>query len=141
MIIPFDLGGLFGPGSSEVENAQVLKTLMECLIGIDIAHLRFHPQTPLLTDPRFGVRYARTKEWLTIPQLAVYGIGDCKSLAAMRCAERRVRKQVAQPVFRFRKNASGGTDYHILVQTGANEFQDPSKECGMGGSEWAHFQK
>ncbi len=141
MIIPFDMGRLFTGNSNPVENARVLKALMECLIAIDAAHLEFHPKTPRLTDPAFGVRYARTNEWLTIPQLAVYGIGDCKSLAAMRVAELRARGKAAQPVFRFRKNRTGGTDYHILVQTGVNAFQDPSKECGMGANEWAHFQR
>lgn len=139
MLISYHLPTLFIPGSSPVENAEVLQALEEALIAIDMIHMRHHPQTPELIDPRFGVRYGRTEEWQTIPALYLAGYGDCKSLTAMRCAQLRVKGKVAKPVFRFRANNRGGTDYHILVQTGVNTFQDPSKECGMTDNEWAHF--
>ena len=29
--------------------------------------------------------------------------------------------------------------YHILVQTGMNEYEDPSKVCGMTDNEWAYM--
>lgn len=141
MLISFHLPTLFVPGSSPVENAKALQALLECLIAIDAAHLVEHPKTPKLYDPKYGVRYGRTDEWMTIPSMYLAGKADCKSLTAMRIAELRREGKIAKPVFRFRKNQSGGTDYHILVQDGAGSFEDPSKILGMGQSEWAHFQR
>jgi hypothetical protein len=142
VLISYHLPTLFRPGSSPVENAEVLQVLEEALIAIDIIHMRHHPETPELIDPRFGVRYGRTDEWQTIPALFLAGYGDCKSLTAMRVAQHRVKgNKWARPVFRFRRNSSGGTDYHILVQIGVNKFEDPSKECGMTDNEWAHFSR
>ena len=142
MIIPFSFPTHFGPDSDPAENAEILRALVESLITYDLIYLKYHPNTPLLTSPEFGVRYARTKDWLDIPGLFVRHYGDCKSLAAMRVAEIRFRSngtRVAKPVFRFQYNRTGGIDYHILVQVGINEFQDPSKECGMGANEWSYF--
>jgi len=141
VLISYHLPNLFIPGSSPEENARVLKVLLECLVAIDRIHLQEHPETPLLMDPRFGVHYGRTDEWMTIPSLYLAGYGDCKSLAAMRIAELRHQGKVAKPEFRFRQNTRGGTDYHILVRVGLNHVQDPSKECGMESDEWAHFDK
>jgi hypothetical protein len=139
VLISYHLPTLFVHGSSPVENAEALQVLLEALIAIDMIHLIHHPQTPKLADPAFGVVYGRTEEWMSIPSLWLNTFGDCKSLTAMRIAELRRAGKVAKPVFRFRKNKRGGTDYHILVQVGVNAFQDPSKECGMKDSEWAYF--
>lgn len=139
MLISYHLPTLFILGSSPVENAQVLEKMVELLIDIDLIHLKHHPQTPLLASADFGVVYGRTVEWMSIPSMYLAGYADCKSLASMRIAEIRNKGRVARPVFRFRQNDRGGTDYHILVQTAVNSFQDPSKELGMGQDEWAHM--
>jgi hypothetical protein len=64
--------------------------------------------------------------------------GDCKSLAATRIAELRDAGKKADMAFRF-KPGSNGTMYHILVQTSAGGFEDPSKVCGMPEDEWSQF--
>lgn len=139
MLISYHLPTVFVPGSSPVENAEVLKQLVENLINIDMIHMRHHPKTPELRSKDFGVVYGRSDEWMSIPSLWINGFGDCKSLTAMRVAQLRCKGRVAKPVFRFRANARGGTDYHILVQTAINTFEDPSKECGMRDEDpWAH---
>jgi hypothetical protein len=122
-----------------VENAECLEALLEALIAIDFSYLTHHPKTPLLVSPAFGVQYGRTDDWLTIPAMKLRGFADCKSLSAMRIAEKRIRGLPAKPVFRFRDNNRGGTDYHILVQT-SKGFEDPSKECGMLANEWSYFK-
>jgi hypothetical protein len=139
VLISYHLPTLFIPGSSPVENAEVLKVLEEMLISIDLIHMQHYPKTPDLIDPRLGIVYGRTEEWQSIPSLILQGYGDCKSLTAMRVAQHRFKGRVAKPNFRFRANNRGGTDYHILVQIGVNKFEDPSKECGMTDNEWAHF--
>lgn len=137
--IAFQLPHVFFPGSSPEENARVLSTLVECLIGIDREYLRLRPKTPKLYDGR--VVYERTEDWLPIPTLLYQGYGDCKSLAAMRVAELRQAGKTAMPSFRFRENPGRGVMYHVLVQTGVNKFEDPSKVCGMTDSEWSHFSR
>lgn len=114
---------------------------MEALISINLVYLELHPETPKLTSSAFGVVYGRTNDWLSIPALYARRFGDCKSLTAMRVAEHRIRGKNANPVFRSRKNETGGTDFHILVQIGVDSFEDPSKECGMGANEWAYFSR
>ena len=134
MKICYNLDHVFGSGSSDVENAYVLRALLDCLIEIDLAFLRFH-EVPRLY--RSGVRYGRTKLWEPIPEMYERRFGDCKSLSAALCAEYRVRGIQAFPVFRFIKNDIGGHDYHILVElpmrngiTG-KRFEDPSRKLGM----------
>ncbi len=52
----------------------------------------------------------------------------------------------ATPVFRFAVNASGGNDFHILVQVVRKRFlrneiffTDPSRKLGMGKNECSRF--
>lgn len=137
MQITFNLPHVFRPGSNPTENAYVLRVLLECLIELNRTYLQFRPQTPELYES--GVRYDRTTWWETIPALYGRQKGDCKSLTAALIAQYREQGIEANPVFRFRKNPHGGTDYHILVQT-ANGFEDPSKVLGMGQNENAWFR-
>lgn len=139
-ILPFNMTGLFSAGSSPDQNADALRVMLEALVAIDSIYLRYHPNTPLLASPEFGVVYGRTNDWLNIPAMKERGHADCKSLTAMRVAQHRRAGRVAMPVFRFRQNRFGGTDYHILVQTGVNRFEDPSKELGMCDNEWSYFK-
>lgn len=137
MQIEFNLPHVFRSGSDQTENAIVLRALLECLIDINRAYLRIRPETPILYNS--GVRYGRTTWWECIPALYSRGLGDCKSLTAALVAEYIEKGIPAKPVFRFRQNEYGGTDYHILVQT-RQGFEDPSKVLGMGQDENAWFR-
>ena len=118
-----------------MDNAYALRILLDCLVALNRAYLRTHAVPTLY---RSGVRYGRTVEWDPIPALYQRGYGDCKSLAAAYIAELRGRGETADPVFRWVKNAEGGTDFHILVHT-FRGFEDPSKVLGMGADENARF--
>lgn len=137
MLISINLPHVFAPGSSPRENADALRELLECLIGLNIAFLRCHKVRPLYKS---GVFYKRTEVWDTIPGLYQRGYGDCKSLSAALIAQLRFAGALAEPNFRFVQNSSGGTDYHILVQTSTG-FEDPSKVLGMLKDENFYFTR
>jgi hypothetical protein len=128
MIISFSLPLVFAPNSNTEENAKVLRVLLESLIAIDKIHLTFHGSPRLYSS---GVRYRLIDEWLDIPSLLMLGYGDCKSLVAYLCAERRLAGQVCNPVFRWINDRKTGLAYHVLCQT-RDGFEDPSKVLGMG---------
>lgn len=142
--ITFSMPHVFnGPASpadvelAHVDNACALRVLLDCLIGLNLAYLRFHKCKPLY---QAGVRYDRTQVWECIPALYRRSYGDCKSLAAALIAQYRFHGIQAEPVFRWINNQDGGTDYHILVQTQSG-FEDPSKVLGMGKDECAKFYR
>lgn len=128
MQICFNNSWVFNPSASRVDNANVLEAYLEALIVANLVYLRANPQTPLLYNS--GVRYARTVEWDSIPDLYARGVGDCKSLSAARVAELRARGAKAKPVFRFIVKPNGGRDFHILVLT-SQGWDDPSRKLGM----------
>lgn len=139
MEIPFNLTYVFGPDSNPVDNAYALRILLNCLIELNLAYLRFHPAPKLYES---GVVYGRTKEWEPIPTLYRRGYGDCKSLTAAKIAEN-IRDGIdCLPVFRFAKevpdDSQSATLYHILIQQGSS-MKDPSKVLGMGKDENAKF--
>ena len=136
--VAIQLPHVFLPGSSPEENADVLRTLVEALVAIDRIYLRARRDRQLPTLYQAGVRYARTEDWLPTPVLYWQRYGDCKSLAAARIAELRESGKVAKPAFRFLPRPDG-VMYHILVQTSAGGFEDPSKICGMPEDEWSQF--
>lgn len=130
MIIPFELSHEFSPDSTPEENAFALKVLLNALVLLDIGWLRNNPDVPPLYAS--GVRYERTRNWLTTETMYRMGYGDCKSLAASLIAERYVNDGVeCRPVFRDLRRVDGLLDFHILVQTPEGDFEDPSKVCGM----------
>lgn len=136
MQISFNLSSVFSHGSSPVENAEVLRALLECLIAINIAYLEEHPKTIKLYDTR--VVYGRTDDWDSLPDLYTRGYGDCKTLTAVRCAELRLAGSYANPTFRFQEFPEGMM-YHILIETGPDTYEDPSKVKGMNQDENAYF--
>jgi len=133
--ICFNFEHVFNSQSTDVENAIVLKALLDCLITVNIAYLKRNRVSRLYSA---GVRYGRTKKWYPIPELYSRGIGDCKSLTGALVAEYRMQGVQAKPVFRFYPNNEGGNDFHILVmvpgQNGYDRklFEDPSRKLGMG---------
>lgn len=140
MQITFSLPHVFHPSASQAENAEVLRVMLESLIAVNRVYLRSHSVPSLY---RSGVVYGRTATWDSIPALYHRGSGDCKSLSAARIAELREQGKKAAPVFRFVTRSNGHRDFHILVQKGLNDgpelWEDPSKVCGMGRDENAHF--
>jgi Transglutaminase-like superfamily len=138
-IIPFDMGHVFEPESSKLENALALRRLLDCLTGVNEDYLSRHTVPPLYQS---GVRYRRFEAWLPIPALYERGYGDCKSLACALVAQYRQAGIPCETVFRWRINdAPAGhswTLFHILVQT-AGGFEDPSKVLGMGANENAQY--
>ncbi len=130
MEITFVLSHEFSQGSTPEENAYALKVLLGTLIYLDIGYLRNNPGVPPLYAS--GVRYQRTRNWLTTETMYRHRFGDCKSLAASLIAERWIRDGVkCRPVFRDLRRIDGLLDFHILVQTPEGDFEDPSKVCGM----------
>lgn len=127
MQVIFRLPHLYHQGSNPDENAIVLRALLECLVGVNLAFLKYHSVPGLYQS---GVVYRRTVEWDSIPALYSRGYGDCKSLSAALIAEYRRKGIEATPVFRWVTNPQGDRDFHILVQT-LKGYEDPSRKLGM----------
>jgi hypothetical protein len=139
MEITFNLPHVFNPKASSVDNAHVLRALLDCMIQINIAFLQAHTIKDLYSS---GVRYGRTRLWEPIPALYLRKAGDCKSLATAKIAELRLAGIACEPVFRWikPKGYEGATDFHILVQT-RSKYLDPSKRLGMGKNENEKFHQ
>ena len=138
MNVPFNLAAVFNADTSMVSNARVLRALLEVLIAADEEYLRTHAAPRLYAS---NVRYGRTNEWESIPDVIARGYGDCKSLSAWLVAERRVRdKKPADVTFRWLRNPKKGgvPDWHILVM-GDHGWEDPSKVLGMNMNENAYM--
>lgn len=159
MDIVFNIHQAFYPGASELDNALALKALLDGMINLNLAYLRYHSAPALYAS---GVVYGRTTIWE--PTAALYlpnkhphnqgrtvfwdpigssggkQRGDCKSLSAALIAEYSMKKKKAVPNFRFKKreDGSGLVDFHILVET-ADGFEDPSRKLGMGSDELRYF--
>lgn len=134
MYITFNIPHAFNTQSNDVENSYALRALLDCMVEMNKAHLRLHPETPSLYSS--GVRYARTRLWEPIPALYLRGLGDCKSLATARVAELQLKGVQCEAVFRFYPRPDGNKDFHILVQT-PKGWEDPSKKLGMGTNEFS----
>jgi hypothetical protein len=140
--ITFSLPNVFNVGADRRENAESLEALLECLVKQNIVYLRSMKRRGYTVPALYssGVVYARTIWWENIPALYNRGFGDCKSLSAALVAQYRfVEKVNARCVFRFNPLPTS-TDYHILVEVGPNQFEDPSRVLGMGKDENAYFR-
>lgn len=161
MDIVFNIQQAFYPGASGVDNALALKELLDCMVKLNLAYLRYHSAPPLYAS---GVVYGRTTIWEPIAALYLpnkharrdfgkvtfwdpignYGgkkRGDCKSLSAARIAELIRQGKKAKPVFRFKLrdiDRPGVADFHILVMT-EDGFEDPSAKLGMNQDELRYF--
>lgn len=137
MEISFSLPHVFSSSSSSLEDAYVLRVLLDALVKVNLGYIRTHRPANLYSS---GVRYGRTKVWEPIPALYARRFGDCKSLSAVRIAELTLGGVQAQPVFRWMRRPDGGKDFHILVLTAAG-YEDPSRKLGMGSNEVAKFSE
>lgn len=127
-VIP-DFDGERNPARSKA----YLRILCDALTSLDMVYLRAHPATPTLYQS--GVRYLRDRpdqeDWQTVPEVLFRGGADCKSLAAWRAAELRIRGIPAFCQFRWRGKEDRAT-FHIEVQYPDGRIEDPSKILGMG---------
>jgi len=130
---------VFNGRGNDTENAMALKVLLQCLQDLNRAYLTY-TSLPDLYD--LGIRYGRTRKWLTLPEMCNTKRGDCKSLAPALTAEYLKKGIKAVPVFRFKKKWDGSTLYHILVMipecNGYEKklYEDPSRRLGMGRIDW-----
>lgn len=109
--------------------------LLEAQARIDMVWLNRHRNTPNIYSS--GVIYRETVEWQDIPSTISLGSGDCKTLAAWRVAELRIRNNVkCRPFIKWREWKDGFRLYHVLVRVEHNGriiFEDPSRRLGMKG--------
>lgn len=114
-----------------------LEILCDALTRLDVNFLAVHPRAPRLYES--GVRYQawpNTEFWLSVPWALAFrdaGLGvDCKTLAAWRAAELRVRDgdRGARCVF-TRHVAGAQVVYHVRVQKTDGSIEDPSALLGM----------
>jgi hypothetical protein len=139
-LVVWHIPNYFNRDTSFEDNSFALRTLLDCLIDLNLSYLKFGGKSiiPKLYDS--PVYYKRTQIWDTIPGLYQRGYGDCKSLTAALIAQYTKQGIECTPAFRFvpRRDSSGSLDFHILVQT-AEGFEDPSKVKGMGKDEVARM--
>lgn len=138
MQITFNLPHVFNSKASLIDNAYVLRALLDCLVRMNLEFLRRYPETLGLYQS--GVTYGRTIWWEPIPALYERKKGDCKSLACALIAEYQFNGIPCIPNFRWIEKKDGSTDYHILVQTKSG-FEDPSKVLGMSKKENQRFYR
>lgn len=118
-------------------NGQVLNRMLPMLVGLNVDYIRENPGTPSLY--RSGIHYVRDRrgaeQWLTIPWVMARRSGDCKSLAAWRAAELRVKaREDARCVWIARRTPQGML-YHVCVARANGRWEDPSLVLGMGWNE------
>ncbi|MEZ4447688.1 MAG: hypothetical protein R3B72_51910 [Polyangiaceae bacterium] len=118
---------------TEALDGRVVEHLCEALVAINVDYLRAAPHTPSLYAA--GVRYEREprgqEKWAAIPVVRARAAGDCEDLACWRVAELRVGGDVsARAVWRSQRTPRGWL-YHVLVQHGDGQIEDPSRRLGM----------
>ncbi len=136
-IVSFNSKNAFEPKASSVNDAVLLRALLEGLISANLGYLDYKSYPELFST---SIYYARTQVWDTIPGLLARGFGDCKSLTAYAIAFMRRQGTQAKPVFRWIQREGGFKDFHILVESELG-YEDPSRILGMGNDENAYFQK
>lgn len=109
-----------------------LRAMLDCLVRLNLIHLRENPRTPPLYQA--GVRYLRERlgheAWKDIAGVMRDRHGDCEDLACWRVAELQRAGVKAEPAFTVRK-LRGRRLYHILVRYANGTFEDPSRRLGM----------
>lgn len=114
-------------------DGPALTRLLPALVGADVDYLRRHPRTPLLfvARPRYRADPPGREQWLTVPFILSRGDADCKSLAAWRCAELRVRGIDARCTWSEHRMPDR-TVWHVRVTMPDGHVEDPSAILGMG---------
>ena len=111
---------------------EYLVPLLACLCQLNLIWLRRHSAPPLYAA---GIVYqsepAGQEHWRAIPHVLRLGYADCKSLAAWRVAELRM-KGVAAACRHSWRDTERGRLWHITVQFPTGRIEDPSRILGMG---------
>jgi hypothetical protein len=131
---PSFLLAAFNGGKDWDFSSRLMTISLDFLTEVDAEWYRRFPSLPGIYESR--VRYYADRfwegPWLDAMTLHVLGFGDCKSLAAARCAELRVRHGVnAVPQFSRVLLADGSQWMHVYVQLPDGRFEDPSRRLGM----------
>lgn len=109
--------------------------LLDALTSINRDWLRRHPETPSLYTS--GCRYINDRKgeenWYDIPNAIERRGGDCKVLAAWRCAELQVRGEAAMCTVFYRNLGPDSRLYHVQVLMPDGRIEDPSARLGMPG--------
>ena len=97
---------------------------------LDFRALRAKGKTmPLLYES--GVVYEQEpwprESWQTALQTLSEGVGDCEDLVGWRVAELLEQRKVARP-YVYRAN---NTYWHVVVEHGSGQREDPSRRLGM----------
>lgn len=121
---------------SDGARLEVLASLLEALVAVNVAWLREHPEAPALYES--GVRYEEEPpgrdDWQDIPETIALRSGDCEDLGCWRIAELRTRGcEYAVPYVR-RSVEGRRTVYHVAVRRADGRLEDPSRVLGMGQS-------
>lgn len=113
-------------------NDEYLVPLLACLCQLNLIWLRDNQAPPLYFA---GIRYQSEppgeEHWRTIPHVLRLGHADCKSLAAWRVAELRMRGVAAKCHYTWRDTPRGRL-WHITVMLPSGRVEDPSRALGMG---------
>jgi hypothetical protein len=70
------------------------------------------------------------EEWLDAPEIIARGKGDCEDLACWRVGELRAQGVPARVTFSIRSRPHGRL-FHIIVERGDGQLEDPSRALGM----------
>ena len=134
-------------------DAAGIDALLVQLVAKDEEWIRRNPQTPWFYEA--GIPYRRDPpggdKWLPIPGVLAQGHADCKSMAAWRVAELRVKgdkyRDARGNVVRTGPEAAkafwvdgrtekslGPGQYHVRLRRGDGRIEDPSVMMGMYGA-------
>lgn len=134
MFAPRFVMDLFNGPEDLDQSHFALDCLLECLVQINLDHLRRFPQTPGIYES--GVYYVRqapgVEDWQHIKDVMRLGHTDCKVLACWRVAELRFRGEAGARVgYYFQRMADGNYLYHMVVVRGDGSVEDISANLGM----------
>lgn len=134
-IIQLDVDA-FGDGQNPVDVERGLYKTLEALVQFNLAYLHANPRTPTLYSlaQMKQVRYIRDPQgvelWRDIPSIIRNGGADCKSLAAFRMSELRLKGEQAQFVLK-RRQVGDQVIYHVLLLRADGAYEDPNSVLGM----------
>jgi len=120
--------------------------IMHAMMGINMEYLQCYPKAPTLysCDGRDAAHpvviyqeepKGSLESFDSFPIVMGRGWGDCDDLAAIRCAELRVRGNIqAVPYIKWRPAGDARANvYHACVQWPDGRIEDPSLALGMAG--------
>lgn len=112
----------------------VIAEFVRAMVLADQLYIQSFPGVPLLYAS--GVVYREdpigNERWKNVGDVIVAGAGDCKDLAAWRCAEiRQTGIDAKIQIDEYPDVRPGGPDFHVLVRLPDGTTEDPSRRLGM----------